>query len=67
MELTYPDVTVRLTGTDGNVFAIIGNVKRAMKKAKVPNEEITAFTEACFECVSYDDVLIKVMQTVEVE
>ncbi len=39
----YPAIKVRLTGKDGNAFAILGNVKQALKKGKVPQSEISAF------------------------
>lgn len=42
-EVKYPDVHVQLTGKDGNAFAILGNVKRAMAEAKVPKAEVGAF------------------------
>lgn len=29
----YPDITVNLTGGDGNVFAIIGAVKEALERS----------------------------------
>ena len=32
----YPDVRVKLTGEDGNAYAIMGAVQRALRKAKVP-------------------------------
>ena len=44
-EVKYPDVTVRLVGEDGNAFAIIGRVVRAMRQAGVPSEEIKSYQE----------------------
>lgn len=43
--MKYPNIKVRLTGKDGNAFFILGRVKEAMKKGKVPNDEVTAFLE----------------------
>jgi hypothetical protein len=43
MTTKYPNVKVRLVGEDGNAFAILGRVKNAMRKARVPKEEIDAF------------------------
>lgn len=38
---------VKLTGTDGNAFALMGRCKEAGRKAKYSNEQIQAFlTEA---------------------
>jgi hypothetical protein len=43
----YPHVTVQLTGTDGNAFAVIGKVQQALRRAGVSPEEIAEFlTEA---------------------
>lgn len=39
----YPEVEVRLTGEDGNAFAVIGAVIKAMKAAKVTADEIDAY------------------------
>jgi len=39
----YPNIEVELTGSDGNAFAILGKVIRALKRAKVPSEEIQEF------------------------
>jgi hypothetical protein len=39
----YPDVAVQLSGTDGNAFAILGTVQKALRRAGVPDEEVKAF------------------------
>jgi hypothetical protein len=39
----YPDVTVKLAGRDGNAFAVLGAVSRALRKAGVPAAEVDAF------------------------
>jgi len=61
----YPEVEVQLTGEDGNAFNLIGIVRRAMRSAGVPAEEIGAF---CTEAMSgdYDHLLQTCMQWVEV-
>lgn len=38
------DVTVQLTGEDGNAFAIMAAVKRGLQKAGASKEEITQYT-----------------------
>jgi len=43
IEPKYPHIKVRLTGKDGNAFAVLGNVKQALRKAKIPQEEISQF------------------------
>jgi hypothetical protein len=55
----------KLTGTDGNVFAIIGTVSRALKKAGKP-EQAKEFTEKAFASPSYDAVLALCFDYVEV-
>lgn len=50
------DVHVQLTGEDGNAFAILGRVKRALYRAGATPEDIDAFlTEAM--AGSYDELL----------
>ena len=59
------DVTVQLIGEDGNAFAIMGQVSRALKKAghrDLVDEYITAATEG-----DYNHLLQVTMQYVEVE
>jgi hypothetical protein len=41
----YPTIKVKLIGEDGNAYAIIGRVQRAMKGSMVvPKHEIEEFT-----------------------
>lgn len=62
----YPHVTVPLVGEDGNAFAIIGRVVKALRRAGVPQDEIASFqTEAMSG--NYDHLLVTVLQTVEVQ
>jgi len=42
-EPKYPEIEVELVGGDGNAFAVLGTVQRAMKHAHVPAAEISAF------------------------
>jgi hypothetical protein len=39
----YPDVKVQLVGEDGNAFAIVGRVARALREAGVPPKEVAAY------------------------
>lgn len=65
-EPKYPDISVKLTGEDGNSFAIIGRVSRALRCAGVSREEINEFvTEATSG--DYDNVLQTAMRWVEAE
>ena len=38
-ECKYPEVEVELVGQDGNAFAIMGAVSKALKRADVPKDE----------------------------
>lgn len=61
----YPDVTVRLTGNDGNAFAIIGNVARHLRRAHGA-KAADAYRNEAMKQDSYDALLRFTMQTVEV-
>jgi len=52
----YPP-KVQLTGTHGNVFALIGECKEAMRKANVPDKVISEMTAKVFACGSYHEAL----------
>ena len=39
----YPDITVTLTGEDGNAFAVLGCCREAAKDAGLSDAEIAAF------------------------
>lgn len=62
---TYPHVSVQLTGSDGNVFMIVGRVTRQLRR-QVGNEAADAFSVAALNCGSYDEVLQLAMRTVYV-
>jgi len=62
----YPDIHVRLTGTDGNACAIVGTVARAMRTAKVPADEVKAFQAAAMSG-DYDHLLATCCQWVAVD
>ncbi len=54
----------RLVGTDGNAFAIIGNVSRALKAAGQP-EKAREWQQRATSCGSYDELLALVYTYVE--
>lgn len=66
MEPKYPDVNVTLVGEDGNAFSIITRVRRAMRRADIPQEEIDRYVE---EATSgdYDHLLQTTMKWVSVD
>lgn len=55
----------KLTETDGNVFAIIGTVSRALVKAKQADKAVE-FKQRAFAAKSYDEVLQLCFEYVEV-
>ena len=61
----HPNIKVKLTGSDGNAFAILGKVIRALRTANLPKEEIDAFTA---EATSgdYDHLLQTCMKWVNI-
>lgn len=65
-DVRYPEVVVRLVGEDGDSVAIIGRVRKALRRAGVTQEQIEEFTQ---EATSgdYDNVLRTCMRWVNVE
>lgn len=43
--IKYPHIHVPLIGEDGNAFAIIGRVRRALRTARVPEDRVNEFTK----------------------
>jgi len=62
---TYPEIEVQLIGADGDAFAIIGKVQKAIRR-NAGTVAATEFIEAATNCDSYDALLQFVMETVEV-
>jgi ABC-type sugar transport system substrate-binding protein len=60
MTTKYPEITIVLTGEDGNAFSILARCHRALKRAGL-HEEVPVFTE---EATSddYNHLLRTVMQ-----
>ena len=56
----------KLTGTDGNVFAIIGRVSRALQRACL-NSAADEFESKANRARSYDEVLQLCFEYVDVE
>jgi len=55
-EPKYPDITVQLTGNDGNAFAIMGAVRKALRRAGVSAEEIAEYVKQS-TAGDYDNLL----------
>jgi hypothetical protein len=64
-DVKYPDVSVQLTGKDGNAFSIIGEVNRALRRAGYV-EALEPFMAEATAAGSYDEFLRVVMKTVDV-
>lgn len=59
-EPRYPGVEVQLSGEDGNALAIIGAVRRALRRAGVPIAVVNEFSNEAMSG-DYDNVLRTVM------
>jgi hypothetical protein len=65
-EPKFPNVTVTLSGHDGNAFAILGTVKKAMHHANVSQESIDEFLKEA-KSSDYDHLLQTCFKYVNVE
>lgn len=65
-EITYPDVRVTLTGTDGNAFMVIGRITGALRRQVSP-DAATRFAEQALACHTYNEVLVLAQSTVDVD
>lgn len=67
-EQKYPitNVTVRLVGTDGNAFALLGKVRQALRRAGYDAGFIERFTKEAM-AGNYDELLACIMRYVNVE
>jgi hypothetical protein len=61
----HPEVVVALVGTDGNAFAVLGAVNRALRRAGVDKAEQDEFMAEA-TAGDYDHLLITVMRWVDV-
>ena len=61
----YPDIEVELVGQDGNAYAIMGAVRRALRRNKVPVEEIDLYLSEAMSG-NYDHLLKVTMDWVKV-
>ena len=64
MSIKYPNIKVRLSGEDGNAFAILGRVSKALRNARVPLEERKEFQAEATK-TDYNNVLQTVMRWVK--
>ena len=64
-DVQYPNITVQLTGQDGNAYAVLGAVSAALKKAGVNQVERAKFMEEA-TAGDYNHLLTVCMQWVDV-
>lgn len=62
----HPEVAVRMEGEDGNAFSILGRVRRALKRAGVPDAEVKEFNDEA-TAGDYNHLLCTVMRWVAVD
>lgn len=65
MDIKYPEVQVQLTDVDGNAFAIMGAVAKALRRHGVPAEEIEQYRKESMSG-DYDNLLVTAMEWVDV-
>lgn len=65
MSVKYPEIEVQLSGNDGNAFAIMGAVQKALKRAEVPQHEIEQYLNQSMSG-DYDNLLRVAMNWVNV-
>lgn len=63
-EVKYPDVHVQLTGRDGNAFAVMGAVAKALRQAGY-GDQADAYIEESMSG-DYDHLLATAMKWVDV-
>jgi hypothetical protein len=65
MSVKYPEIKVKLVGTDGNAYAIMGNVQKALKRAGVSAEEISLYLKESMSG-DYDNLIATACRWVSV-
>jgi len=65
MDVKYPDIEVELVGQNGNAYAILGAVRRAMRRHDIDEDEIEAYLEEA-KSGDYDHLITTTMEYVNV-
>ena len=63
---TKTNITVRLTGTDENIFCVIAKVRKALRQ-NGRSDLIKKFTDCITSSSSYEEALCRVMEYVIVK
>jgi len=63
--MRHPEIEVQLIGTNGNAFALLGKISKALRAAEVPKAEIDEFLGEAMS-VDYDHVFRTCMDWVNV-
>ena len=63
--MKYPNIEVQLTGKNGNAFAIIGAVSKALRQSGVNKDEIEKFIDEAMSA-DYDNLLVTCINWVDV-
>jgi hypothetical protein len=61
----HPDITVTLTGQDGNAFAVLGRCREAARYAGLSEDEIATFMDEAM-AGDYDQLLRTAMRWFEI-
>ena len=64
-DIKYPEIDVQLIGEDGNAFAIMGAVSKALKRNGVSPEEVDKYMKESMSG-DYDELLVTAMNWVNV-
>lgn len=65
-KIKHPEITVQLSGQDGNAFMILGLCKRAMERAHLQQEEIDRFMKEAMSG-DYNHLLATAMTGFDIE
>lgn len=66
LDIKYTEMTVQLSGEDGNAFSVMGRVSKAIRR-QVGSAEANAYLAEAMSSESYDALLQHAMRTVNVE
>lgn len=66
-DVRYPNIRVVLIGKDGNIFNLMGIVKRELREQGVSREHIARFQQDVMASENYDDALKRIQEWVMIE